>query len=654
MGDQAGKLRISGRSELKRVGIAAAILVVIYAVAVLLLPNLKIFAVSSSLEGKEEKTETIEAGKTYETEFEMPYSRLCSFSVPLEQEENAEFIVAIDAVMRMTDASGKVLAEKTILSAYENVCNFSYISVQKGGVYKISLEVRSAGQDPSCAPVLKTDENGTMLFTVRGLVGSSDNKAVFTLMYMVVAAMVLVFVYTMNKPKIGDAHDADTLITGILMLIALYAICQFSDLYDISRSALSMVRAFEHGQLKYMDAGYLEGLADQTAAQRFICDYNFTIIAVVALILMPIYPFYYTSLPEHWQGYAPVLILSIVILILVRVAASLFKKITKECGMDKRYLENVQMIFLSSSLLLFISLGFGQIDIMYIVVILLALPFYYKKNYLAFSAIMSVAVAMKTLPILIFAPLLLLAVKKLKDIFINTGIVLVIPVLSKLIFGGGQGYEFITRCNDVQYGYTGRIIETTLGENVSVFALAFVVICVLAYLHKPDTENKKEMLHKSMLVMFITYTVFLAFVPYHAQWMIPLVLSFSFLLPFYKENRTLLLLSLVAELLFILECGFSCVSIKQLLNGGMIVPLVGQSYEGNGLVQIFGNISPMCASVIKSAMIAVVLCMAGYLYKNRKEVDGKTQECSRQWVVGRTGVLYGFILFCSWCFSFIG
>ena len=639
-------------SKTKRICIVTSVLVLIYVLFVYAVPHLKIWALTYTVNYNSDRMTTIKEGDVYEQVFSMPFGKICAVELPMDP-NGSDHVVSFYAVMSILDNEGNVIAEKNITSVYDAATSFNYIAVDKGADYRMRLSIRSIDQGSYAVPSLMTDGRGNICFKLQGLSDSSDNKIVFALVFLIFSVVLIVYAMVIEKDMIGDEWLADNTLIAIIILLATFVICQFSDLFDISKTSMTLIDSFVHGHIKYMDYAYFEGLKVQSESQEFICDYNFISIAVMALALLPLYPFYGKDFTYNWGGYAVVIDLLITILLCVLLSLWLIRFITKECGLDNRYLMNVRTLVISSSMLLYMTIGFGQIDIIYIVMILLALPFYFRKKYMIFSLLMSVAVAMKTLPFIIFLPLLLLAVKKVKDIVINMAIVLVVPLMTKFIFGGGAGYNFVMGANEDIYGYKNRVIDMTLGSNLSVFVLCAVIICVVAYFYKTDTDDKKEMLRSSMLIIFIMYACFAAFVDWHQQWLIPLVYSFAFLLPFYKDNKRLLLLSAVAESLFILDTNLQGVSMY-MMNYGVFPPIVRQAYGGASMRVIITNISPILPAVINTAFVGVLFYIAWYMYKNRSKGSIDSFECPRQWVIGRTGILYGFILFYCWCFSYIG
>lgn len=646
-------MRLSNR-EKKLVSVIVAIIVLIgiFFVMVLIAPNLTIWSIPKTY-NESENAIPIDTVKEYVQDFEMPFNKLSSIEIPLESGDSG-YLVSIDAKIELFDDSGALIVQKNITSVFDSSCSFKYLSVNKGEVYTLKLTVNSVGDGTgvSDAPLIKVSDDGKMMFNIMGLTGSSSNKTVFAVVYFIISMLVVAFVVLIDQEKIGDCKLADALFVGVTIIMGMILICQFNDLYDISITALKMLDSFKHGNVfGYNDYMYFNSLKNQSVLQSFACDYNFIPIFICSIFLLPVYLIYGSNITYSHGGYAVVFDLLFAILVCVLLAYAFLKRIVKACGQDDRYLSNVRALFISSSMLLYMTIGFGQIDIFYLLMIIIALPFYYRKKYPVFSIIMSIAIAMKTLPIMIFIPLILLANKKVKDIILNLVIGLFFPVITKVLFEGNVGHQMLVASSKENYGYIDRISASTIGQ-LSLYIFAYAIICILAYMSKTDTDDKKNMLYRSMLIIFVTYSCFAAFVDWHQQWLIPLTLAFSFLLPFHKNQKEILLLDVFAEIFFILTTNTAGVS-TYMINYGIIPHLADQKYAGTSMKYLLGRLSSMAVPAVRAIFIAILAYLSWHFFRERKNYQ-KTYESSRTWIFGRMGVLLGFVLFYCWCFSFIG
>jgi hypothetical protein len=142
-----------------------------------------------------------------------------------------------------------------------------------------------------------------------------------------------------------------------------------------------------------------------------------------------------------------------------------------------------------------------------------------------------------------------------------------------------------------------------------------------------------------MLVIFAVYASFVAFVDWHPQWLIPLVLSFAFLLPMcWKKFETLLLFS-VLEVMMILG-GEGKLNTIYMIQNGLLAS--GYYYDGISISVILTNISPVIPSIIDSLIIviaAAVICI--FVKHNSNSGEYKVE---RGLPVGRILVLYTLLV----------
>lgn len=639
---------LNDRKKLIRTGVAAAVLAVLYVVLITLVPQLSVWSYPQRYNYSDQAQEvSVTSGKVYEQKFVMPYDRIDTAEFLISN--NASNVVAIDAELELIDPAGVVIASKHVTSAYDAALKTGE-KVIKGAEYTLRLTVGSVGDKGNAAPSI-LNNNGNSVFIITGRGTGARSRMIFALIYVIMATMILLFVYDFDKVKIGDNKISDGLFLGVLIISAVFLVCQYYDLFMIVKSALRMIDSFKAGNITdYYGASYLAELSDQSDKMLFAYEYNFFQIFFTSILILPLAFIYDGNIyGGGMDGYLAVTYLAVVMAVLLIVSWKLIGRIAKSCGMEEGYEKAIRTLFIASPMLLYMSVAYGQIDIMYIIVILLALPFYYKEQYRRFSIIMSLAVAMKTLPLMIFIPLILLANKRIRDIIINFLIVMVLPVFTHLVFERGTGHSAIAAIIKEDYSYTERITEFKIG-GLSLFILAFALICIVCYMHKADTKDRKQMLFDSMLAVFAVYSAFISFVTWHQQWMIPLVMALAFLIPFISDKR-IMLLDIGAELLFIVTAGVMGTS-SHMANFG-VLPFVANDYsDAPELSVILNNISPVTITCIRTALAAVLFYMVYMMIRNRK--DMAVQAVPRTFAVGRAGILYLFIIFYCWTFFYIG
>ncbi|MCR5528152.1 MAG: glycosyltransferase 87 family protein [Saccharofermentans sp.] len=637
------------KKQFKLLVITILVLIAGFFFAISFLPKLSIFSIPKTYNADANKIVQLNNERTFENTFEMEFDRICFLGIELDPMESNN-VIKIDGTVELVDSNGNIIISKEVSSVFDTSYSFGYIKVNKGSEYTVRFIFRGSGADDSMiAPGIKINDEGYFCYRISGLRGSSDNKFVFAGMYLLISALVILFVVTSNQSKIGDSVLVDGIIIGMMFSLSILVVSQEYDLFTIGKTAFRMIESFAKGHFSdYIEESFLAELNHQSLRALFTYNYKFFIILPIAITMLPLFPFFDGDMISPYEIQTVSMYLTFVVAVLVLISAGMIKYISRECDMDKRYLINVRMLFLSSSFILFYSVAFGAVDIFYVVVILAALPFYYRKKYTVFSLFMSVAIAMKLLPLMIFIPLILLANKKIRELLVNIVIALSCTILSSLIFEKNSVYLAATNEPFIE-----RLDGTRIGDNIAVFVVLYILVCIATFFHHPDVDNKKEMLFKSMFTIFIVYAAFTVFVEWHTQWLIPLVLSLCFLIPFFRSNQILIILSIALEGFVILSSDITGSSVY-LLNGGIIKNITGQMYNGVNMMVIMRNITPMARHIIMSAICAVSIYMICYMFKNYKKENYNTFECSRPWVIGRTGSLFAFVLFYCWCFSYVG
>ncbi len=646
---------MTDRKKLIRLGIALAILIAVYAVFATVLPRLGIWK-SECSGGNAANCSRVElkAGDDYEYRFTMPFDRVCGIDFLVENP--ASYVVALNADIELYDSISNLVYSKKTTSAYDAAASFGYIPVTKGHEYTLKLKVHSVGngQDVEHPTVMANPRSGDIQFKLYGANSGAGYKAPFIRLYLIISVMVLLFVFFLDKKTFKDGKYCDWVLLGTLLVMAVFLVSQYYDLFMIIKSALRMFDSFKAGNFTdYYGSSYLAELNNQSNKMLFAYEYNFFQIFFVLILILPLTFFYDGTLTGGgMDGFIAVTYLTVVMVILFFAAMLLIRRITRACGMPEEYRRIVDKLFIFSPMIIHMQISHGQIDLMYITVILLSLPFYYKKKYRMFALIMSLAVAMKTLPLLIFFPLLLLANKKIKDIAINTVIVMAAPVLTKVLFEGTDGHKAISRIIEEDYSYVARIADVRVGDTVSLFVLAFVIICIICYMTKTDADNKKQMLYDSNLAVFAVYSFFVIFVDWHQQWMIPLALSMFFLLPFFKDTK-ITILAIVMEFIYILAADISSTSINK-ITFGLMPYIAGENRYLIEMDQLMENISPIAKPAIFTCLAAILLSLLVVFYRGRKDISGQKEFTGdRRYISGRMGILYGFILLYAWVFFYI-
>lgn len=343
---------------------------------------------------------------------------------------------------------------------------------------------------------------------------------------------------------------AALLIVGFTMFTMFY-----SDFQVTMDFAFQLTRQICHGEfsgIKYVAAN----------------SYGMTMGVILAIWMLPFYPITLLIDANYWY-YGGLLAAVWSKLFLVVVTVFLVKgvlKVAEAISISKEYRKWIP-VFLLSSVLYFLPVAeIGQCDIIATTFMVWGLWFYIKNDRKWFLLMFAIAIPMKYLPLMIFVPLVFLHEKKpLKIIFegVCGGSLFVINLfIRKAVWGSFIG-EFNAEAisgltsttttagslsetadiveNAITY-IESNAIETFLGEKFagsSVFLVAFMLICILAY----SVNEKKSRSIWPVYISALTYGIFFLLYDTKIYWIVMLA-PFLALLTFYcyEQNRLLMIL----------------------------------------------------------------------------------------------------------------
>ncbi len=631
-----------------RLGIMGAALLLLYVALVTIVPNMSLWTTSKLFNSTQySRRIDIGSGSHFETHFVMPFDYVNGLELFIE-EEPARIIGTAEII----DEAGNVIIHKDITSPYDADYHAGFVKVNRNEIYTFRMVIDYVEEaDGLNTPTVMVVSNGMhMLFTVDGRYDGAPMKWVFTVIYMFFAMLALVFLW--RADKIGDMENRYIayLVIGVIIESSILLLSQGHDLFSVSKTGFSMIEAFMHGHiLDYVDYGYLKDLEEGFANRMFICDYDFFYLFPLAVLMLPVY-LLYDGEPAYGSFFISVLLIAFLLIAIFAVS-----RLARETGLGEEYEKTVTMLFSASSVILYITVAFGQLDIMYISIIVLALIFYLRKQYRLFSLCMAITIAMKVFPLMIFVPLILLAVKKFKELFFNFVIGFSFYFVSKILFESGIGYTALKLMNSHNPENLGRVTD----DKVGLFVVLFTLICVFAYFYKPDSSNKKEMMFMSMALIFSSYGAFIVFIDWHCQWMIPFVMSMCFLIPYCKDTRTMLVLNYVFEFLFIIRPNQEQISIS-MINLGVLPGFTNYEYSGVTIEEILSNVSGIIVDEIQYVFAAIVIAFAFFLHRNRPKSFVSSEDkpivypCSHALVLGRVWILYAIVTFFLWSYWYIG
>ena len=642
----------------QRLIITVLVLVFVYCGLMVVAPRLTIWNHTATYHPEDCVLTEIEEGQSYEYSFPVPYDYVSTIDVLFTDESRTNStVIPFDARLELLDSDGNVVIGKDMTSMFDTTAGSGYTPVTKGETYTVRFTVTHVDTvEGTAAPQFPVSSENGVAFDMTGRDNGAPSKGAFSLIYAIFSIVIVLYVYSMDCSSLLLKKFSEPL---LLLAVSIVSILLFSQVFDpemIIRGALKIIETTKAGHpLDYYDYSYTSSLTAGCDYEYLAHNLDFFLLLPVAIVMLPL-SFFMNSTDTYNATYTfAIILLSTVIFLAILLSGRLIMKICKVCEMPDDYANTVKRLFVFSPFLLSATILFGQIDMLYIVIVIVALLMYYKGKYGVFSILMSIAIAMKTLPIMIFIPLILLVKKKPIPLISYCVGAVSFTMLSTVLFKGGFGYDAIMNVVKIRYDFMSTLFASPLGIKNDFFPIVYVLICIYAYMQNVAEVSKKELLRTSMTLIFATYSTFVVFTDWHAQWLIPLVLSMSFLLPFYKKDNTALLLNIIAEALLIF-CSYGGKTWSTHMTNFTLPTFTGYYYGGPTLTTVYNNVGSWCFMLICSLSSAVLIALCYIFFSKKLSTDSTSADMSltKDYACLRVTVLYAVIAFFLWCYFYLG
>lgn len=403
-----------------------------------------------------------------------------------------------------------------------------------------------------------------------------------------------------------------------LIAAAFYFLFNHPDIIETARHSYILIRSTLNGNF----FGFYEDVLNRVYSEYVFTNaahYNILMYILYALWELPLY------IIERIGGFA---FSDLVLTLWCKAIGTGFylgcgflaAKLARQLGCDDAVCRWMPFFFWLNPISFFTTVTMGQYDSLCLFFTLWALCAYFDKRMMRFSLLMGIGIVFKFFPLMIFAPLVLLAEKRPLHIlkYALCGLWLYIP--TTLLFLGRTGdagfftSEMIERM--LQSAFPGGIMPA------SRIAMFLVIVCFAAYLYHPadDTCQKRAAFYGSTAV----FTVLFLFLYWHPQWLILLV---PFLLISMMMQRRRFAFSILHLALCIGYFGLVFFRYPQALEGnlfdyGILAPLTDAYYALAPLIRnnaFYLELFPFAAQIISVLFHAPLVCALVFLFPLRRE-----------------------------------
>ena len=633
-----------------------------------IVPKMEMFCKQININDVIETKERLKNGVVFEESFYMPFSYFNGVSIDLEKGEGNNIgKINVEVINPQNDIIYYWCVREDLLddNGFQLFKTNEIIPVDVSEQYKI--KIYSNSNDKLCSYIGlsntkvcqqgNTKKNDTVInqdiaFKVSGRNDGADTRGYFYIICLFFVVILFGGVYWIFSNKTNELM-CNIKKWDIVLIIFIAVGCsilfsQYKDIEITIKHSEDLISIIKNGKFfnfydivleKALNGGYGEASVLNAA--------NYNIFLYLALSII-IFPFVFIRKVFHIQY--SILFISIyvqfILIILDFIAAYLLASICEQFGYNKRYAHLVGYLFLSSSITIFATVGFAQLDIIYIIIMLIAIKYYANGKYYRFAFVMSISIMLKLFPILLFLPLVLLKNKKVWKILSYYMVGLSSTVLFSLFFGNKYGYLTTKTKMEQFYDFTGRMfrcnIDTSMSK-ISILILIFVILCVWAY--NKNIESKVELYKNVIFCGLVCYASIAILILWHPQWLIILSIFISMAIPHFKNIKTSLLCDLGIQSMYLLICNFYFANNvdNTMINNGILPILTGHFYSGITISDIISQISN-AQLLLFTAFAGLLIAFIGLYWEENRNHNEMLQEiaCERFMVWSRVFLIYGY------------
>lgn len=475
-------------------------------------------------------------------------------------------------------------------------------------VYGMSDESRESEETPAVA-------DGRIKFSVYGYDSNHASLWLFYLVTFLLTGLIAAMVYMRMSQKAGVMLDSvgymDWLFVLAAFLLGCFIFNQAGDMYLTLHHAEDLISSIFHGQFfDFYDVILDKSMRGGYGTPGFLqsANYNIVLYLILAVLISPLVLFRKITGIAYSEK-AALLYMNIFLAAAVILSAYLLFKLAREMGQKEKDAKLTAYLYLSSILTVFCTVGFSQLDIFYILIVLWALLLFVKHKYMKFSFVMSVAIMLKTFPLLIFVPLILFVEKRILHIIKYLAAGISSTLIFKLIFSIDPGYAATQEKLGKYYGFMGRLFGSgvVVGHGLVAFFIAVVIVlCIYAYEKRCTGEELWKYVVVTPLIVFGAFAVFVA---WHPQWLAIMAPFMALAISVDRKRQIMVYLDWGIGVFLLLLAGLRWPGgvDNYMMNHGILSTLTGFLYNGVTMEQIIGNIDYLDVMIVTA-----LVTMTGY------------------------------------------
>ncbi len=454
------------------------------------------------------------------------------------------------------------------------------------------------------------------------------------------------FFDSFNEAKNGPAK-VEFIVAFVMVAIAAFGFCFMKDFRLTVTQSLNFNDCLFGGKLLryYSEVNKLalSGYYGADWPQSLLAGANYSIInyATVGIFCLPVYVF------DRLLGLSvPFLVYEFIVKLAFALMMVYMGKLVFDIAgllqVEKKEAKWLSLCFLTSPVMLFSSVMISHLDIFSILFLLLGIKYMIKGNHGKELLFFMLSVSYKPFVILGIIPIVLLREKRILYIVRDMVVVVMGILVQNLVYHFDPGYGETQKFMSDTYDFVGRFFRTgysflrnSYKATASYFIIAFVIVCVLAYMLKKVTWREV------FLYPFLVMGAFVLFVNWHPNWMILTVPYMILMLPYVFDIRLSCILECLFSFLIIIVSSFGWGGFYdiEIINGGILSQLLDMTANGKydiaavltrklpGIPEdIYGSL--LCGVVAGIMIVYVLSCSKNRIVTDNVEKERKWERCA--------------------------
>lgn len=619
-------------------------------------------------------------GQTIVTQiFEMPYDRISGLKIGFQRSEGNHLgKIRIRLLRKKKEICSWQIREDMLAENGFQIYQIGrVIPVEKGKRYVVQISSEE-NDDTSAAVCISGSDiygqgklkvngkelSGDLVFSIYGSLEGASQKYIFIIIYSIISVLFICCYYVFMQKEINvfdqQVWRLDLSLVAVAALGCALLFSQYTDIELTIRHSEDLISVIRQGRfLEFYDLVLEKAMAGGYGRASFLdgANYNIFLYLILSIIISP-WVFAKKVMDFQYDYRSIVIYVQIILILLDFAAAKVVEMLCVSFGCSKKHAKLASYLFLSSAITLFASVGFAQLDIIYIIFMLLALMLYARKRYFSFSLAMSVSIMLKAFPAFLFVPLILLVHKKVWKIVVDLALGLSCTVGFGILFGNSYGYSATKEKMEGFYHFTARLVNSTITgglSEISIFIFVIVILCIWAYTRK--MRSTSELYSHMVFVGLAAYGSFAIFVNWHPQWLVILAVFMAMAVPLIANTRVALYCDLgiqIVYLLFVNSFYMNSVD-NSMVNYGILPVLTGHTFYGISIREVLEHIDYIFI-MMYSAFAAAIAAFMYLLFRQLHNIQNVEEgyRCERLLVWIRLAVVYGYCLALCVFFFYLG